>query len=58
MSNTLKKDKNAHKGKKTIRREAKGRAVSKIKDDNVCVIEETLLPARMYFYEEECCCIL
>jgi hypothetical protein len=56
MSSTPKKNKSIHKNKKSIRKSTKSRTEPKNTDDNVCVIEETLLPARVYFYDEECCC--
>jgi hypothetical protein len=56
MSSTPKKNKSIHKNKKSIRGNAKSRTKPKITDDSVCVFEETVLPARVYFYDEECCC--
>lgn len=56
MATIGKKDKHPDKGKKKTGA-LKGKTRPKIKDE-VCVIEDVVLTERLYWCDDECCCLM
>ncbi len=57
MAITGKKNKLAEKSKKKVSDPSKGRSRPKVKDE-VCLIDGVVLTERLYFFDDECCCLM